>query len=269
MKKRILSTILALMIAMPAFASLAVSPTKIDINATKIKTNYTTTAIEVRGDSKTPMRFRVSTGYFKVNEKGELVFFDKSDDPNDMSKRLKYIPSEFTVAQGKTQKLRLNIPNLNTLPDGESRAMVYIEDVNVKEMNYDTGMDGVGAQLIIKTRVGIPVYIEHGNAVRVADFDYAKITKQKDGYYLEAKIKDTGNSKVRCKGAVQISQGKKLISETKIDDFVVAPGNYNIIRTKINTNKIESGNYTARVVVTYKDINEKVKNIKQDIELNI
>lgn len=266
--KKILSTILALMLTVPAFASLAVSPTKIDINATKIKTNYTTTAIEIKGDSKLPMRYRVYTGYFKVNEKGELVMLEKSNEKQDMSRRLRYIPSEFTVAQGKSQLLRLNIPNLNTLPDGESRAMVYIEDVNVKEMNYDIG-SGVGAQLIVKTRVGIPVYIDHGQAVRTAEFEYAKITKEKDGYYLTMKVKDSGNSKVRCKGVVQISQGKKLFSETKTDDFVVAAGSYNTIKTKINTDKLEHGNYNARVVVTYKDINEKIKSIKQEMELNI
>lgn len=269
MKKRILGTILALMMAVPAFASLAVSPTKIDINATKSKANYSTTAIEIKGDSKVPMRFRVYTEYFKVNEKGELVFIEKSSEPQNMAKRLRYIPSEFTVAQGKSQKLRLNIPNLNTMPDGESRAMVYIEDINPKETNFNFDTSGVGAQLIVKTRVGIPVYIDCGKAVRNAEFEYTKIVKEKDGYYLEMKIKDSGNSKVRCHGAIQVSQGKKLVSETKIREFVVAPESFNTIKTKIDTQKLEAGAYSVRAVVTYKDIDEKVKNIKQEVELNI
>ena len=228
-----------------------------------------TTAIDVKGDTKTPMRFRVYTGYFKVNDKGELVMLEKTTEPQDMSKKLRYIPSEFTVAQGKSQKLRLNIPNLNTLVDGESRAMLYIEDINPKETNFNFDTTGVGAQLIVKTRVGIPIYLDYGKAVRNAEFEYAKIVKQKDGHYLEMKIKDSGNSKVRCYSAVQIADGKKLVSETKISEFVVAPGSSNTVRAKIDTKKVEKGSYTARIVVTYKDINEKMKSIKQEMELYI
>ncbi len=269
MKKRLLGTILALIMAVPAFASIAVSPTKIDLNATKVKANYMTTAIDIKGSSMTPVRYKAYAEYFKVNEKGELVFIERSNDPQNIAKRLKFIPSEFTVAQGKSQKLRVNIPNLNTLADGESRAILYIEDINPKEMNLDTGRAGIGAQLIVKTRVGIPIYVDYGKAVRNAEIEYAKINKQKDGYYLEMKVADSGNSKVRCNGAVQIIEGKKLKSETKLQEFVTAPESFNIVTTKINTENIEAGNYIARVIVTYRDINEKMKTLKKEIELSL
>lgn len=267
--KKLLGTILFLLIAVPAFASIAVSPTKIDINATKVKSNYVTTAIDVRGDSKTPIRFRLVAEYFKVNNKGELVLIEKSDEPQNIAKKLRFLPAEFTVMQGKSQKVRVNIPNLNTLVDGESRAILYIEDVNPKELNLDTGREGVGAQLIVKTRVGVPIYVDRGKAVKTAAIDYAKIVKEKDGYYVETKISDSGNSKVRCHGVIQVAKEKKLISETKLPAFVVASENYNIIKTKIDTKKVEKGTYTVRLVVSYKDINEKQQNLKQEMELNI
>ncbi|MCQ2743706.1 MAG: hypothetical protein MJ230_02775 [bacterium] len=269
MKKRILSTVIALIIALPTFASVAVAPTKLEINSTRFKTNYVTSALEIKGNDKTPTRYRAFAEYFKVNEKGELVMIEKSDEPQNIAKKLRFIPSEFTVAQGKNQKLRVNIPNLNTLVDGESRAVLYIEDVNPKEYMLDTGRPGIGAQLIIKTRVAVPIYVDHGKAVRNAEIEYAKINKQKDGYYLEMKVTDSGNSKARCNGMIQISEAKKLKTETKLQEFVVAPGSYNIVKTKINTDKLEPGTYSARVVVTYRDINEKMKTLKQEIELNL
>ena len=185
--KKILSASIALMMMVPAFASIAVAPTKLDINATKIKSNYVTAALEVKGSAQTPVRYRAYAEYFKVNEKGELVMIEKSAEPQNIAKKLKFIPSEFTVVPGKNQKLRVNIPNLNSLVDGESRAVLYIEDVNPKELMLDTGRPGIGAQLIVKTRVAVPIYVEHGKAARSAEFEYAKITKQKDGYYLEMK----------------------------------------------------------------------------------
>ena len=99
------------------------------------------------------MRFKVYTGYFKISDKGDAILYDKSNEPDDLSKRVRFVPSEFTVQPGKVQKLRVNIANLNALPDGESRAMLYIEDVNPREYAIPTGQTGLGAQLIVKTRM--------------------------------------------------------------------------------------------------------------------
>ena len=126
LNKKILTTTLALFMTIPAFASVAVAPTRVEINANKIKNNYVTTAIEVKGDSQVPMRFKAYPGFFTIDEKGEVVMKDKSNDPHDLSKKIRFVPSEFTVAQGKSQKLRINIANLNQLPDGENRTMLYI-----------------------------------------------------------------------------------------------------------------------------------------------
>ena len=46
MKKKIFGLLIALGLAVPAFASVAVAPTRVEINANKLKNNYVTTAIE-------------------------------------------------------------------------------------------------------------------------------------------------------------------------------------------------------------------------------
>lgn len=270
LKQTILATGLAMLIAMPAFASVGVAPTRIEINANKVKNNYVTTAIEVKGDSTQPMRFKVYPEFFTINEKGEVVMVEKSNDPHDLSKKIRFVPSEFTVAQGKNQKVRINIAGLNQLPDGENRTMLYIEDVNPKEMSVPTGRAGIGAQLIIKTRVGVPVYVDKGKVTKEADIEYFNIVKGKDGLYTDMKIVSKGNSKVRYTGSVQIIQGKKLVDEYTISGKTVGENNFYIDKQKIKTDKIkESGEYTLRMVVSYFDENGKRKNIKKEANLNI
>lgn len=271
LNKKILTTTLALMMTVPAFASVAVSPTKIEINANKLKSNYVTTAIEVKGDSQVPMRFKVYPGYFTIDNKGEVVMIDKStNDPHDLSKKIRFVPSEFTVAQGKNQKVRLNIANLNQLPDGESRTMLYIEDVNPKEMNIPTGNAGINAQLIVKTRVGVPVYIDKGKVTKDADIEYLNIVKEKNDYYTDMKVISKGNSKVRYSGKVQIVQGKKLVSEYNLSEKVVGANNFYIDKQKIDMNNIkETGEYTLRTVLSFIDENGKRKNIKKETNLVI
>ena len=271
LNKKILTTTLALFMTIPTFASVAVSPTRIEINANKIKNNYITTAIEVKGDSQVPMRFKVYPGYFTIDNKGEVVMVDKAtNDPHDLSKKIRFVPSEFTVAQGKNQKVRLNIANLNQLTDGESRTMLYIEDVNPKEMNIPTGNAGINAQLIVKTRVGVPVYIDKGKVTKDADIEYLNIVKEKNDYYTDMKVVSKGNSKIRYSGKVQIVQGKKLVSEYNLSEKVVGANNFYVDKQKVEMNNIkETGEYTLRTVLSFFDENGKRKNIKKETILVI
>lgn len=270
MKKKILGLLLALTFTVPAFASVAVSPTRIEINANKVRTNYITTSIEIKGDMKKMMRFKAYPGFFTIDEKGDVVMMDKSNDPHDLSKRLRFVPSEFNVVQGKSQKLRINIANLKTLPDGENRAMLYIEDVNPKEMNLETGRAGIGAQLIVKTRVGVPIYVDKGKVKKEAEIEYLKVVKEKDGLYSDMKILSKGNCKIRYVASHQIIQGKKLIDEYSIRGHVVGGNNSLVDKSKINTDKVKTpGEYTLRTVLSYFDENGKRKNIKKETNLVI
>lgn len=270
MRKKILGLIIALFLITPAFASVGISPTKIEINANKVKGNYISTAIDVKGDKQQPMRFRVYPKFFTINQNNEMVLVEKSNDVHDLSKKIHFVPSEFTVAQGKTQKLRINIPNVKTLPDGENRVVLFIEDVNPKEFNVPTPQAGIGAQLIVKTRVGVPLYVDKGKFTKEADIEYLNIVKEKDGLYTDMKIVSKGNSKVRYTASVQIVQGKKLIAEYSLPGGVAPHDSFYIDKHKIQTDKIKNtGEYTLRMIVSYFDENEKRKNIKKETNLVI
>ena len=256
-------------IGIPAYASIAVSPTRIEINANKIKNNYVTSAIEIKGDANKPMRFKAYTGYFTISDTSEMVINDKSTDPHNMASKIRFVPSEFTIPAGKAQKIRVNVANLKSLPDGESRAIIYIEDVNAKEYNVPNPA-GIGAQLILKTRVAVPVYVDKGNFTKTANVESFVIVKKKDGLYTEMKVVSTGNSRARYSGVIQIIEGKKLVGEYQLNPGVVGGNATTTVLQKIDTQKItKAGDYTLRLVFTYKDEKDNRKNIKKDAILKI
>lgn len=267
--KKILGLLIAFAISIPAYASITVSPTRIEINANKVKNNYAVTAIEVKGSATSPMRFKAYTGYFNISDTADLKILDDKKDPYNMSSKVRFVPSEFTIPPGKAQKLRVNIANIKSLPDGESRALIFLEDVNTKEMNIPNEM-GISTQLIVKTRVAVPVYVDKGNFEKKAEINDFALTKEKDGYYTNMKILSTGNSRVRYSGTIQIIDGKKLVSEQALNAGVVGENNSFKHKQKLDTSKIKKeGEYTVRLVFSYMDEKNNRKNIKKDTILKI
>ena len=177
MKKRLLGFLIAIGLSIPAYASITVSPTKLEINANKIRNNYATTSIEVKGDATKPMRYKAYSGYFVITEDATMNM-NPASDMYDASSKIRFVPSEFTIPPGKTQKVRVNIANIKSLPDGESRAVLYVEDVNAKEIEIPNNM-GIGAQLILKTRVAVPIYIDKGKFFKKADIESLELIKNK------------------------------------------------------------------------------------------
>ena len=94
---------MAIMMAVPAYATITVSPTRIEINANKIKNNYATTAIEVKGASDRPMRYRAYTGYFEINDKAEMNIIEGDNNPHNIASKIRFVPSELTIPAGKSQ----------------------------------------------------------------------------------------------------------------------------------------------------------------------
>lgn len=269
MKKKILGFLIAMAISIPVYASITVSPTRIEINANKIRNNYATTAIEVRGAQDRAMRYKAYTGYFTISDTAEMLIDDKSNDVANIASKVRFVPSEFTIPPGKSQKIRVNIANIKNLPDGESRAIIYIEDVNTKEYNVPNTA-GIGAQLILKTRVAIPVYVDKGNFTKKANIESFEIEKGKDGLYTKMKVASLGNTRVRYSGVIQIIEGKKLIDEYALDPDVVGANKTTTFAQKIKTDKItKAGDYTLRLVFSYKDEKDNRKNIKKDAILKI
>ena len=264
MKKKVLGLLIAIMMAIPAYASITVTPTRIELNANKVKSNYATTAIEVRGVPDRAIRYRAYTDYFEIDENAKMKNPDGKNNPHNIASKLRFVPSEFTVPAGRSQKVRVNVANIKALPDGESRAVIYLEDVDPKEMNVPNEM-GISAKLVIKTRVAVPVYVDKGNFIKKADVETFEIVKGRDGLYTKLKVVSTGNSRVRYEGKVQIIDGRKLIDEYPIVGSVVGDNNYLESSHKIKTDNVKkAGDYTLRLLLSYDDENNNKKVIKKD-----
>lgn len=262
--KRILGLLIALTITIPAFASITVSPTKLEINANKIRNNYVTTAIEVKGAPDRAIRYRAYTDYFEISDKSEIALPGNINTPYNISSKIRFVPSEFTIPAGKLQKVRVNVANIKNLPDGESRAIIFLEDINAKEYNIPNN-SGIATQLILKTRVGVPVYVDKGNFTKKADIENFSIIKKDGKLYTTMKIASTGNSRVRYSGVVQIIENKKLIDEYALNVGVVAGNSSYVHEQQIKNDKLKSGGeYTLRMVFSYLDEKDNRKNIKKD-----
>lgn len=267
--KKILGLLIALAIGIPSYASITVSPTRIEINANKIRNNYATTAVEVKGLPDKPVRYKAYAGYFKISDAADMMLSNDKTDPHNLSSNLRFVPSEFTVPPGRSQKVRVNVANVKNLPDGESRAVIFLEDVNTKEMNIPN-QAGISTQLIVKTRVAVPVYVDKGNFTKKAEVESFNIVREKDGLYTSTKINSLGNSRVRYNGVVQIIDGKNLIDEYPLIQGVVAGNGKYHHKQKITTDKItKAGEYTLRLVMFYTDEKDNKKNIKKDTILKI
>lgn len=269
MKKKVLGLLIAAMIAIPAYASISVSPTRIELNANKVRNNYTTTAIEIQGSENKAVRYRAYTDYFEVDENAKMKNPNGKNNPHNIAQKIRFVPSEFTVPAGRSQKVRVNVANIKSLPDGESRAVIYFEDVEPKEVNVPNEI-GISAKLVIKTRVAVPVYVDKGNFVKKADVDLFEIVRQKDGLYTKMNVISTGNSRVRYTGKIQVIEGKKLLDEYPIEGSVVGDNNHLTTLHKIDTDKItKAGEYTLRLILSYTDEKDVKKIIKKDTILKI
>lgn len=269
MKKKALGLLIAIIMAIPAYATISVSPTRIELNVNKVRNNYATTAIEVQGAQDKAVRYRAYTDYFEVDENAKMKNPDGKNNPHNIAQKIRFVPSEFTVPAGRSQKVRVNVANIKSLPDGESRAVIYFEDVEPKEVNVPNEM-GISAKLVIKTRVAVPVYVDKGNFVKKADVDLFEIVRQKDGLYTKMNVISTGNSRVRYTGKIQVIEGKKLLDEYPIEGSVVGDNNHLTTLHKIDTDKItKAGEYTLRLILSYTDEKDVKKIIKKDTILKI
>ena len=139
----------------------------------------------------------------------------------------------------------------------------------MKEFNIPTGMQGIGAQLIVKTRVGVPIYVDKGKVVKEAEMEYFNLKQENGVLYTNMKLVSKGNSKVRYSGIIQIVQGKKLIDEYNINEKVVPSNGFYIDKQKVKTDKLNaSSEYTLRMIISYIDGNGKRVNIKKETNFN-
>lgn len=189
---------------------------------------------------------------------------------DNLIKNVRFVPNEFTLQNGNKQKVRLTITDLKNLPDGESRMVLFLEDVATKELVLSSGMKDVSTKLIVKTRVGIPIYLDKGKFIKCAQIENLDLKKQDKELQLDLKLSSSGNSKVRYTGKAQIIKDKELIGEYKIKNHVIGSNNTLSTLESIPLKDIkENGDYTLRLVIQYSDEKGRLKSLIKENQFTI
>lgn len=270
MKKFCLTLLTLLTTFLSANAAIKVTPTILELNANDARGDYLTASIDIQGGSNELIRFKIYPEYFKISQQGTMDIIENAQESDYLIKNVRYVPNEFTLQNGRTQKVRLTVSDLKSMPDGESRMVLFLEDVDAKEVYLPSGKKDVSTKLIVKTRVGIPVYVDKGRFVKCARIEKFDIEKKNNEIKTILKLVSSGNSKVRYTGKAQIIKDKKLIGEYPVKSSVISANNVLFTNDTIPLNDIqENGNYTLRLILQYTDEKGKLKNIIKENQFTI
>lgn len=270
MKKFCLTLFVFLLTVLTSHAAIKVTPTILELNANDAHGDYLTASIDIQGGADELIRFKIYPEYFKISQHGTMDIIENSQEADYLIKNVRFVPNEFTLQNGRTQKVRLTVSNLKSMPDGESRMVLFLEDVDAKEVYLPSGKKDVSTKLVVKTRVGVPVYVDKGRFVKCAQIEKFDIEKQNNEIKTALKLVSTGNSKVRYTGKAQIIKDKKLVGEYPIKNSVISANNVLFVNDTIPLDDIrESGNYTIRLILQYTDEKGKLKNIIKENQFTI
>lgn len=260
MKKILLGLLLFFVTASYGYCSVRITPTYVELDANKTKKDYVTGSFNVRGGKDEVIRFKIYPKFFKITKRGDMEVIEPKGQKNSLVNRVKFFPSEFTCKNGKNQKVRFTCMDLKNLPDGESRLVFFLEDVNTREVFVKSKDGKHSGKIIVKTRVGVPVYVDKGKYTKKGSLERVALRMDKGKYVCEYKVLGLGNSKIRLSGIAQVIQGKKLISECNISKKAVGANGFievgqilEIPKDKLNKNE----NYKLKLILTY--LNEKQK----------
>lgn len=249
-------------------ATVKVAPTLIELNANKSNGNYLTTSFSVQADKNETIRYKIYPEYFTITDEGKMNAIADSDKPDNLIPHARFVPNEFTLKNGVPQLVRVTFTDLKSLPDGESRMVMFIEDVAAKEIILPNKNKNVNTKLIVKTRLGIPIYVDKGRFVKTGSFNNLTVEKSNKNLVYHMQLSAGGNSKVRYHGKAQIIKDKKLIQEFNMNSNTIR-ANGIFEETGIIPDNLEEGNYILKVILTYKNEKGENKNLIKEISFNV
>ena len=251
-----------------AFAAVRVMPTLIELNANKSRGNYLTTAFSVQADKGETIRFKLYPEYFTITDSGKMNSTPSSNNTDNLIPYARFVPNEFMLKDGKPQLVRVTFTDIKKLPEGESRMVMFIEDVKAKEVLLPSGNKNVSTKLIVKTRLGIPIYVDRGRFVKVGRFDDLQIQKENHNLVYKMSLSAGGNSKVRYHGKAQIIKDKKLIKEFEMNSNTIRANGVFEERGILPQN-LEEGEYIMKVILTDKNEKGESKNLIKEAQFSV
>ena len=249
-------------------AAVRVSPSYVEVDANKAKKDYITGSFTVSGGKDETIRFKVYPEYFEYDSKGRFVSLEDKGQARSLMGKLKFYPNEFTCKNGIMQKVRFTITDIKKMPPGESKLVLFLEDVNTKEVMIKKANGQIGGKIIVKTRVGVPVYLDKGNYSKKGVLDAVALKQNGEEIACEYKVSSLGNSKIRYSGFGYLSQGDKLIKQYDIHGSTVEGGKFLEMVQKLELPKdslVAGQEYKFKFVLTYRDEKDNQKVLKKEM----
>lgn len=266
--KKLLFLLLLLFIVLPSHAAIKVSPTIIELDANKARGNYLTTSFDIQGSQDETIRFKVYPGYFNISKTGgmEIVDDDNTAAKDSLINNIRFVPNEFTLTNGQKQRVRVTFNDISKLQDGESRVVLFLEDVVAKEVSLPMEQ-GSSSKLVVKSRIGIPIYIDKGKYIKLGQFDDLKVENSENNLVYKMCLSSQGNSKVRYTGKGQIIKDKDLVDEFNVPGNPINAGGVFDDKFKIPTEKLrENEQYTLRLVLEYQNEKNQMKQMVKEVQ---
>ena len=275
MKKLCLLILMLFFSLIEVKAAIKIAPSTIELNAKTTNKDYISTAFNVSGGINETIRFKLYPVFFKYDEKGRFIELKDNGQKESLMGKIKFYPMEFTCQNGQPQKVRLTITGLKTLQNGESRLMLFLEDVNTKEVLLSKLNGNIGGKILVKTRVGVPIYVNKGNFTKKAQILTLNANENNGILNCTYKISSNGTSKVRYNGWGYITDNNNnLLKKFKVisSNIPGGIGSYLEKEQKIDLkdcNLNNDKNYNLKLVLTYMDENNKEKILKKETSFNI
>lgn len=252
----------------PAFATVKVMPTLIELNANKSRGNYLTTSFSVQADKNETVRFKLYPEYFTITDEGKMDAKPASANSDNLISHARFVPNEFTLKNGVPQIVRVTFTDLKSLPEGESRMVMFIEDVAAKEILLPNASKNLNTRLIVKTRLGIPIYVDKGRFIKVGNFDDLTVEKNNKNLVYKMNLSASGNSKVRYHGKAQIIKDNQLIKEFPVSSNTIR-ANGIFKETGSLPDNLDEGDYIFKVILTYKNEKGENKNLIKETQFHV
>jgi len=259
---------LLFIIVVPAQASVKLSTEKFEFDV-KPSENFVTGSFTVFNDDNQLIRFKAYAGYFEISPNGTILTDIKDNNPA-LTKNIRFNPVEFTLQGNNSQKVRFTIPNIRNLSDGESRVALFLEDAKTKQQALPNSNSRVAANLIIKTRIAVPIYVDKGRIIKTGFIDKFTLDKAKNSYLYSLNVKSTGNSLIRVGGEGQIIQNDELKTEFPINEMPIQGGSVGQFKDILPIEGLSSNEeYKLKVTLSYLGQDKKRKFLNQEIPFKL
>jgi len=244
---------IALAVLLPANAAIRLSTEKFEFNV-KPNDQYITGSFTVQNDDNEEIRFKAYPEYFEISDEGTIRTGLNKESSEIITKNIRFNPTEFTLAPNGSQKIRFTIANVQNLPDGESRAALFLENLKTKAQALPTNNAKTSANLVIKTRIAVPIYVEKGKVIKSGIISSVDLKKFKNKYTYAFNVKSTGNSIIRVGGVGQIVKDGQLVNEFPVNERPVQGGSTGKFKDIFTTKGLHTDQqYDLKLTLRYKD----------------